>query len=74
MSLRANNMSKSFQFGSQDWKRIGKGALVAIAGALVIYIPQAVTEISWGAYAPFATAIAGILVNILRVWATDNTK
>jgi len=52
----------------QQWTKIGKGALIAISGALIVYIPEAVTQIDWGTYAPFAVAVASILVNALRVF------
>lgn len=66
--------SKSFQLSKADFLRILKGAAVAFAGALVVYIPEVVNDISWGAYAPLATAIAGVLVNTLRIWVADNTQ
>lgn len=68
-----NEKSTAFQFSRADAYRIGRGGLVAIAGALAVFIPQAVGEISWGIWAPFAGAVASILVNSLRIWIADNT-
>lgn len=53
---------------SNKWTKIAKGALIAISGALIVYIPEVVTEIDWGTYTPFAVAVASILVNTLRVF------
>ena len=50
------------------WIKIGKGALIALAGALVIYIPEAVTTVDWGTWTPFAVAVASVVVNALRVF------
>ena len=51
----------------EKWLKIGKGALIAVAGALVAYIPEAVTSVDWGSYTPFVVALASILVNALRL-------
>lgn len=51
--------------------KMGKGALIALAGALIIYIPEAVTQVEWGTLTPFAVAVASILVNALRLLVTQ---
>lgn len=63
-----------FTFGKKELKSLGKGALIAIAGALIVYIPQAVQSVDWGTWTPFAVAIASIAVNFLRLWASDTTQ
>jgi hypothetical protein len=47
--------------------KVGKGALIAMGGALVAYIPEAVGMIDWGSYQVLAVAIGGVLVNFLRL-------
>lgn len=51
----------------EKWLKIGKGALIAMAGALVVYIPEAVSSVEWGTWTPFVVAVASILVNALRL-------
>ena len=53
----------------EQWLKVLRGALVAVAGALVVYIPGAVSEIEFGAFTPLAVAVASILVNVLRVYS-----
>jgi hypothetical protein len=54
---------------NQDkWYKIGKGALIAMAGALAVYIPEAVNAVEWGTWTPFVVAAASILVNVLRLY------
>lgn len=53
----------------EQWYKIGKGALIAMAGALAVYIPEVVAAVDWGAWAPFAVAVASILVNALRIYS-----
>lgn len=52
----------------EKWFKIGKGALIAIGGALLTYIPEAIGMIDWGTWQPFAVAVGGILVNAIRLW------
>ena len=49
-----------------DWKKIGMGALVAIAGALVAYFSENLADVDWGNYAYIAVPAASIILNILR--------
>lgn len=66
--LYRKSMGYNITMSKEQWIKIGKGALIAIAGAFVVYIPEVVTEVDWGVWTPFAVATASILVNILRVY------
>jgi hypothetical protein len=50
----------------EKWLKVGKGALIAIGGAVVAYIPEAINIIDWGTWTPIAVAMGGVLVNMLR--------
>ncbi len=54
-----------------SWKKIGIGALIASAGALLTYILSVITKIDFGAATPAVVSICSILVNIVRKWLTD---
>jgi hypothetical protein len=54
-----------------DWLKIGKGALIAGAGAGAIYLVQTVGALDFGIYTPAAVALASILVNALRKWMAN---
>lgn len=68
-------MSRAFSFVGVDWAKIGRGALVAVVGALVVYFTDLFANFDWsafGPYAPIVTAVAGILVNIGRKFVSEN--
>lgn len=52
----------------EQWLKVGKGGLIAVAGALIVWLPTAVTEVSWGVWTPFAVAASSFLVNVLKVY------
>jgi hypothetical protein len=47
-------------------KKVGKGALIAGAGAVLTYLAEAIPGVDFGAYAPIVVAVFGIGVNFLR--------
>lgn len=57
-----------------DWKSIGKGFLIGLGGAVLTYILgqiQAIKPEMFGAYAPLATAVLSVVVNIIRKWISN---
>lgn len=60
--------SPKYSLNKEDLAKIGKGAGIALAGALVVYIAEVVPNVDFGAYTPVVVAIAGILVNAARKW------
>ena len=59
-------MSTRFNLNVIDWKKIGKGALIAVAWVLFTYFESEVFPVidRW-TYAPIAVAINGVIVNIV---------
>jgi hypothetical protein len=51
----------------EKWLKVAKGAGIAMGGALIAYIPEAVGMIDWGTWTPFAVMGGSILVNALRL-------
>lgn len=61
--------SRIGKLSETDWKKIGKGAVLAMGGALGVYALSALPQISiedFGIYAPVASAIISVLLNVLR--------
>ncbi len=52
-----------YTLGKQDMEKIGKGLLIALAGAALTYFATVVPQINFGAYTPLATALFAVLVN-----------
>lgn len=66
--------SPSGFISSLDWKSIGKGFLIGLGGAVLTYILgslQAINPAQFGAYAPIATAVLSVMVNIARKWISN---
>ena len=65
-------MSKAYSFQGIDWPKIVRGALVAVAGALLTYFTVIVTETDFGAFTPIVTAGFAVVANIVRKWISEN--
>jgi len=61
-------ISDQWQLIKVDIISILKGAAVNLAGALLIFIADYLENFDWGVawWVPFATALAAVLVNIIR--------
>ena len=58
--------SKSGELNTTDWKAIGRGLGVALAGAFLTYLIQVLTPMDFGVYTPIATAGLAVLANVVR--------
>lgn len=55
-----------------EWKSIAKGAMVALAGALAVYVAATLEAIDWstvGQYGFILSSLASVLINVLRKYA-----
>jgi len=55
--------SPRFTLNREDYKKIGKGALIAILGALLTYGSEVVGSVDFGEYMPFVVAAWSVIVN-----------
>lgn len=55
-----------FKLNKEDLLKVAKGAGIAVAGALLVYVAEVIPEIDFGVYTPFVVALAGVLVNAGR--------
>ena len=63
--------TKSYSFKGVDWAKIGRGALVAVVGALLTYATTIIPMLHIpDAYLPIVTVVMGVLVNVARKWAS----
>jgi hypothetical protein len=54
------------------WKSIGRGALVAAAGAALAALTSATAGIDFGPFAgPFVSAALAVVTNVLRKYVTE---
>lgn len=62
----------SFTFKGVNWGRVGAGALVAMAGALLTYATNWITGQDFGEYTPIIMSIWTIIANLVRKWVSQN--
>ena len=60
-----------FSIDKLGWIKIGKGALVAVVGALLTYVLQTTGNLDFGVYTPAIVALMSILANTVRKWLVD---
>jgi len=58
--------SKRFSLNLIDWKKLGVGLLIALAGALATFLEDAIPSIDFGQYTLIAGAVNSLLVNLIR--------
>jgi len=66
--------SKKYELNKEDMTKVGKGALIAGAGAILVYLAEVIPGIDFGVYTPIAVAIFGIGANLVRKWIINNKK
>ena len=55
-----------FPLGKEDFISIGKGALIAAAGAVIVFLGEKLATYNFGDFTPVVVALAAVLVNIGR--------
>ncbi len=55
-------------------KKVGIGALVAVAGALLAYFSEAISQTNFGPYTPIVVAAFSVLANIVRKWIAGSPQ
>ena len=56
--------SAKYSLNKVDGKKIAKGAMIAIAGALLTYVAEMLPNVDFGSSTPLVVAVGGILVNL----------
>jgi hypothetical protein len=65
-------MSPRFTLNKEDMISIAKGAAIAALGAGAVYSVEGIAKLDFQIWSPAITALAAILVNIIRKWLEDN--
>ncbi len=66
--------SNRFQINKEDMKKVGIGALVAVAVALLAYFSEAISQTNFGPYTPIVVAAFSVLANIVRKWIAGSPQ
>lgn len=65
------NTSPSFSIDAIGLKKVGKGLLIAVGGAVLTYIAEVIPGINFGEYTPVAVAVASVIVNFGRKFLSN---
>ena len=65
-------ISKRGELIKQDLLKVGKGALIAGAGAFAMYLLQGLTQIDYGDATPVIVALLSVVINFARKYFTEN--
>lgn len=66
--------SPRFKLNQIDWKKWGKGLLIAMCGAGMTYLSEIVLKIDFGVFTPMAVAGWSAAVNFIRKFFTNYAK
>ena len=66
--------SKSFRINTDDLKRVGRGALMAGAGAAALYVAQNLHTIDVGSAIVLFVPVIASGLEFLVTWIKDNSK
>jgi hypothetical protein len=68
-------ISKKFSLAQEDLKKIGKGFLIALGGAVIAYLTNLsgiIDYSQYGIYAPYAmlgvSTLSSTVINIIQKW------
>ena len=66
-------VSKKRSLITKDLQKVGKGALVAGAGAVLFYLFEALPQVDFGkTWTPILVAFLSIAANLFRKWWNEN--
>ena len=65
-------MAEKYKLNKEDGLKILKGAGLAGAGAVVIYLLEVIPNVDFGAWTAVAVAVGGILANLARKWLNNS--
>ena len=60
--------SKKYTLTKENVSKVGKGALIAVGGAFLTFLAQAIGQFDFGEWTPAVVALASILINVGRKW------
>ena len=60
--------SPSLSIDTKGLIKVGKGSLIAGAGAVLTYLLEALPGINFGEYTPLVVAVSAVFINFARKW------
>jgi len=60
--------SDKYKFNKEDLTKIGKGAVIAMSSALLVYAGDTLTRLDFGSNTALVVGVLGIVINAGRKW------
>jgi len=67
-------MSQVGAMNSTDLKKIGKGLIIAVVGAVLTYGTETIPGVNLGSLTPIVVAGWSIVANFVRKWLSNSGK
>lgn len=64
-------VSQKYQLTWNDLEKVGKGLLIALAGAALTYLTEQIPNIDLGEWTPIVVAFWSVIVNAARKWLSE---
>jgi hypothetical protein len=72
--VKVEIQSPSKELNSNDWKKIAKGAGIAVAGTVLTYAAEIIPGINFGEYQLLIAPILMVLINLGLKWYEGQPK
>lgn len=72
--IEAKNGSKNMGLSKEELKKIGKGFLIACAGAFITIASEQISQVDFGVWTPAVMAFWSAAVNAARMYFPDTRK
>ena len=59
-------MSEALEMNKEDMKKVGKGLMIALAGAALTYLEETIPSVTFGEWTIIVTALNSVIVNFGR--------
>lgn len=66
-------VSNKYTLNKEDIISLGKGLLIAVAGAALTYLSENLGKINFGEYTPVVVALFSVLANIIRKFVSTQS-
>lgn len=64
--------SASLSLNKEDLRKVSIGSLIALSGALITILTEVIAKVDFGAWTPVVAAVSAVVVNLLRIWVSNN--
>ena len=64
--------SKRWRINNIDWKKVGIGLLIGLAGAAATYLQETIPTLDFGQYQYIAVGVNSTIVNLLYKFIKNN--